>query len=91
MIVLTTLELLSGVAIELLTGKVFWDYSKMPFNIGHYISMEISLVWGIMSLIIVYFLKPLFDKIIKKIPRFLTILISFVFIIDFFYSLINSL
>lgn len=44
MIVLTLLELLGGILIEKIFNKVFWDYSDLKFNMGHYIALEISLV-----------------------------------------------
>ena len=90
MISLTLLELIGGYSIELLTGKVFWDYSKMKFNIGHYISLEISLVWGIASLILIYLVKPILDKLIKKIPSIITYLVLFSFFIDVVMNIINS-
>ena len=65
-ITLTILEFMGGHLIELLTNKIFWNYSKLKFNIGHYIALEISLVWGIMSLVITYIIKPIIDKLLKK-------------------------
>ena len=81
---------MTGNIVELLTGKTLWDYSKMELNIGKYISLEIALVWGIASLIIVYILKPVTDKLIKKIPSILTYLVSFIFLIDLIFSIINN-
>lgn len=91
MIILTLLELLGGVLIEAISGKVFWDYSDLKFNFGHYIALEISLVWGIMSLVVTYFIKPFMDKIIKKIPDYLTYLVFSLFIIDLVYTFVNLL
>ena len=84
------LEFIGGNLIHLLTGKVFWDYSKLKFNIGHYIALEISLVWGIMSLVLIYLIKPIIDKILKKIPSIITYLVLFIFIIDLIISVINT-
>lgn len=90
MISLTLLEFIGGHLIHFITGKVFWDYSKMKFNIGKYISLEISLVWGIMSLIIIYIIKPIIDKVIKKIPSTITYLVFIFFLIDLIISFINN-
>ena len=81
-ITLTILEFIGGHLIELLTNKIFWDYSKLKFNIGHYIALEISLIWGIMSLVITYIIKPIIDKLLKKIPSIITYLVLLIFIID---------
>ncbi len=91
MITLTLLELFGGYLIKLITNKVFWDYSNLRFNIGHFIALEISIVWGIMSLLVVYFLKPLSDKLEKKIPSTITYLAFSFYIIDFVVTIINSL
>lgn len=82
LIVLTIIELLGGILIEKIFNKVFWDYSDLKFNLGHYIALEISLIWGIMSLIVIYLIKPIIDKIIKKIPSVITYLVLFIFIVD---------
>lgn len=87
MLTLTLLELVGGVLIEAISDKVFWDYSDLKFNFGHYIALEISLVWGILSLVVIYIIKPFLDKIIKKIPKYLTYLVLLIFMIDFVISI----
>ncbi len=81
-IVLSTLEALGGVLIEKIFGEVFWDYSSQKFHIGHYISLEMTLVWGIASVIFIYIIHPLLDGIIKKIPVWITILLTILFLLD---------
>lgn len=81
-VVLTVMEWVAGNLIEVLTGKIFWDYSRLKFNFGHYIALEISLVWLIFIFIFMYVIRPLIDKFIKKIPTWLTMLALILFIID---------
>ncbi len=81
-IVLTFMEWVAGNLIEVLTGKIFWDYSRLKFNFGHYIALEISLVWLIFIFIFMYVIRPLIDKLIKKIPNWLGVLVLILFIID---------
>ena len=76
--VLTILEFIGGFLIEKIFNHVFWDYSDLKFNFGHYIALEISLVWGVMSLFIIYVLKPFVDLIIKKIPSFCTYFVLYI-------------
>ena len=90
-IILALIEFIGGHIIEGVTGKVYWDYSKLKFNIGNYISLEISTAWGIMSLVIKYILKPFTDKISKKIPSIITYLVSIIFIIDFIISWMHKI
>lgn len=89
MIILSVLELLGGILVEAISGEVFWDYSDLKFNFGHYIALEISLIWGIMSLVIIYIIKPIIDKLIKKIPSFLTYLVLIIFLVDLIYTFIS--
>lgn len=88
---LTLTELLGGILIEKIFGKVFWDYSNFPLHIGHYISVEMAFIWGIASVFLIYFIKPITDKIVKKIPSFVTWILIILFLIDFLLTLYNKL
>ena len=90
-IILTLMELLGGVFVEYLTGKSYWDYSSLKFNFGHYIALEISLVWGIMSIVVTYLIKPLLDKLIKKIPKYITYIFIGLVILDVLYTIIKEI
>lgn len=90
MVVLTGLEFLGGILIEKIFNQVFWDYRYLKFNFGKYVALEITLIWGIFSLAFIYILKPLFEKFINKIPRWLTILVSVIMVIDFIFTLIEA-
>jgi len=81
-ITLSLLEFLGGIIIEKLFNKIYWNYDKFKYNIGKYISLETSLLWGIMSLITIYIIQPIFKKYENNIPRILTILVSIFFIIN---------
>lgn len=87
-IVLSFLEALGGVLIEKIFGVVFWDYSSQRFHIGHYISLEMTLVWGIASVIFIYILNPLLEGIIKRTPTWVTMLFIILFIMDSIGTLI---
>lgn len=82
-IILTILEYLGGVIIEKIFKVTFWDYSKFKYHIGKYIALEISLVWAIGALIIVYIINPLVDKLIPIIPSYITIILSGLMIVDY--------
>ena len=90
-IVLTGLEFLGGIVIEKIFGIVFWDYSDFKFNIGKYISLEISFLWGILSIFIIYIIHPLLDNFIRKIPRLITFIAIFIVIVDLTITIINKI
>ena len=87
-IVLSSIEALGGYLIKWIFGKELWNYSTHKFNIGKYTSLEMSLVWGIGSLIFIYVIKPFSDKIISKIPKYLTYVLMFLFITDIIMTLL---
>lgn len=91
MIVVTGVEYLGGVFIKLVFDKSLWDYSDLKFNIGKYIALEITAIWGVLSLIFVYVVKPWLEKIIKKIPKWVSILVFGLMIIDFIVTLFEAL
>lgn len=79
---ITIVEELGGLLIEAVFNKTFWSYKSKKFNIGPYISLEMSLLWSFLSLLFVWELKPLLDIYIKKIPRILTIILLAIHLID---------
>lgn len=81
-ITLTFIEWLGGILIENLFHESLWNYKHYKYNIGKYIALEMSLVWGIISILLIYFIKPLIDKLEKKIPKYITIIFTTLFIID---------
>lgn len=91
MILLTVIEYIGGNLIEYFFHKKFWSYENLKFNIGPYIAIEIAFIWGICSLIYLYLIKPLTDKIVKKIPKYITITLLVFFIIDFIITIINKI
>lgn len=44
-------EYTCSVLTEMLFGKVFWDYSKIPFNLGGWINHFVLLFWGIAAVV----------------------------------------
>ena len=61
-------EYLCSVFTELVFGKVFWDYSKIPFNLGGRINLLYCFFWGIAAVVWLKLLCPLMEKCIEKLP-----------------------
>jgi len=87
-IFLSLIELIGGILIKKIFGFDMWNYNKMLFNIGKYISLETTLIWGTSSIILIYILKPIIDNYIFFIPKFITYLLIILFFIDSFFTII---
>lgn len=61
-------EYLCSVFTEIVFGKVFWDYSGIPFNLGGRINLLYCFFWGIAA--VIWFKKffPKIEMVIEKIP-----------------------
>lgn len=81
-IVLTIIEQIGGMLLEFLFHKELWDYSNMKFHITKYIALEISLIWGGLSILIAYVIHPFLKKLIVKIPFIVFAIITILFSID---------
>lgn len=88
-LILSLSELVGGLLIEKIFHYSYWDYTNYKFNIGKYICLEMSLLWGIASIIFVCVLRPIIDKLIKYIPNFLVYISIVLFIIDTILTIIN--
>lgn len=88
---LSLIEYIGGVSIEIFFHKIFWNYSKHKFNLGYYVSLEMTLLWGIVSCIYLFVFKKIIDIFIKKIPVFISIPVFIIFISDFIVTLITKL
>jgi uncharacterized membrane protein len=83
---ITLLEEIGGILIKLVFHKNFWSYKKMLLNIGPYISIEMSIIWCILSLTFIMYIKPGLDLIIKKIPKSFTYLLLGIHLIDAIFT-----
>lgn len=91
MILLTIIEFIGGISIEYFFHKKLWSYKDLKFHIGRYIALEISIIWGLCSILYIYLIKPITDKIIKRIPYYITICISVFFVIDLIVTIFNKI
>ena len=81
-IILSLLEYSAGVVIYKTTGKIYWDYDKLPFCFNHYVSLFTSLLFGLGATITNYYIAPKINKIIDKIPNYVIFFLLLTLIID---------
>lgn len=85
-ILVTFLEWLTGFLLEKLFHHRWWDYSNMPLNLGGYVCLLFSLVWGVACVLIVKLIYPLTNKLVSFIPiwfgKFLLVLLTITIFVD---------
>lgn len=74
-------EYICSVFTEIVFGTVFWDYSKIPFNLGGRINLLYCFFWGIAAVVWMKYLYPFISKWIEKIPRKIGIWASWILIV----------
>lgn len=88
-VVLTTsMELATGFLMEKLFHHRWWDYSKMPLNIGGYVCPLFSLLWGVACVLIVDVLHPRIAGLVALIPQRWGVILLFLFNATFLLDVI---
>ena len=82
MAILSIIELIGGYIIEFIFHVEFWNYENHKFNIGSYISLEMANIWGIAGITVLYILKPITDKFVYKILKWITYVLLFLILVD---------
>lgn len=79
---ITILEWIGGILVEKLFSTSFWNYESIPLHIGPYISILISIIWGIMAMFLEYFFTPICTPLLKKIPNWISFLLLLLLLLD---------
>lgn len=80
-------EYVCSVFTELVFGKVFWDYSEIPFNLGGRINLLFCFFWGIVAVVWIKLIYPKLSDWIEKIPHRAGKILSWLLII---FMLVNG-
>lgn len=86
----TLLELVTGVTMEALFKVRYWDYSNQKFNYKGHICLSSTIAWGFLTILMTEFLQKGVERIVFAIPedivKLLTVIITFVIVVDFTLS-----
>lgn len=83
-------EYLCSVFTEIVFGTVFWDYSKIPFNLGGRINLLYCFFWGIAAVIWLKILYPFISGWIEKIPMRIGKILTWVLLIFMIVNMMVS-
>ncbi len=70
-VVMSAWEYFVGWFLETATKIKYWDYSHKPFNIKGRVCLQISLCWGILSYITIFFIHPHVAGLYAHIPTWI--------------------
>jgi len=91
LVVGTTLEYFTSLFMETAFGAVYWDYSKEFLNIQGRICLKYALIWGGMSLLLLYVLDVVNVEILLMIPAIVGLPILLVLILATIFSVVLTL
>ena len=82
----TALELVGGFILEKIFHKKWWDYSDMRFNLGGYICVEFSVIWGLACFVLYEAVHPMIERLFAFLsPKFIfyaNVVLLIIFAID---------
>ncbi len=70
--------------LEAIYGIKFWNYEYLQYNLNGRISLLFSFYWGVLSVVLIKFVKPLIDKGLNKLgtkPRNVIDILIFIFLV----------
>jgi len=65
----SALEWTTGFVLEKVFHDKWWDYSDMPFNLGGYICLKFSVLWGLACMFIMDIFHPTVAGAVKLVPE----------------------
>jgi uncharacterized membrane protein len=68
----TTIEGVTGFVMEKLFHHRWWDYSDRPFNIGGYVCLLFSLLWGFACMLVLDMIHPPIRRLVAALPTVLS-------------------
>lgn len=86
-ILATTVEYITGSIMEGLFHTTWWDYSDRKFNLKGRICLQVSICWGLFSVIMMHIFHPIVYSFIETIPYKMGIIIANVVIVLFLIDL----
>lgn len=90
MFVCTFLEYITSYIMEKIFNARWWDYTNMKFNINGRVCLKNSLLFGILSLLLIYFINPLLSNLINNMNDIWLFIITIACLVIFIMDVIIS-
>lgn len=72
----SVLEYFTGFILEKVFDQKWWDYSDDKLNLGGYICLKFSLLWGVACTAVVKLVLPAVDAVIRVVPHFVGLIVT---------------
>lgn len=82
-VVTSVLEYITGFLLEKLFHTTWWDYSKRKFNIKGRVCLRNSLLFGVLSVLLMHFINPFVEQLENWIPQWMLPIAAFLFLFYF--------
>ena len=69
MLIITAIELVGGWALDKIFHMRWWDYTDEPFNLGGYICLRFSILWGFAAVLVGKMVHPAMVYLVDLAPR----------------------
>ena len=83
-------EYVCSVFTEIVFGTVFWDYSKIPFNLGGRINLLYCFFWGIAAVAWMRVIYPFLSGLIEKLPKKTGKILTWVMVVFMIFNMAIS-
>ena len=87
----TAVELVTGFVMDKLFDAKWWDYSENKYNLGGYVCLRFSLIWGAFCTLIAKVFFPLVDGLYAITPASLLYTVLAVFFVILLLDFITSI
>ena len=91
MLLCTAVELVGGWILEKVFHTRWWDYTDQPFNLGGYVCLGFSLMWGLAVTFVVRLIHPVLFSLLKLIPHTLGVVLLIVLYVLFVTDMVMTL
>lgn len=81
MIVGSVIEMVTGLLLEKIFHIRLWDYSDMRFQVGGYVCLRYSILWGVLGTLMIKLVNPFLLNILHSIPELVVEILFSVFAI----------
>lgn len=90
-VALTTLEYVTSYLMEKLFKARWWNYYDHKFNINGRVSLTSAIGFGLLSILLICIINPIYMNILNIVPTFILNIVSIILLIIFLTDLFISL